>query len=247
MAVKRGEIQPPRRFYKRVEAASAEGGFTILLDGRAPRTPGGAALIVPEAGLAEMIAKEWSVQAEYIEFFDMPATRLANTAIDGVPAARAETQASIVAYAGSDLLCYLAEGPPGLVQRQRATWDPLIEWARERLGLEFRQTAGIIHSPQPEATLLAVAGLAARSDDFALAALAFAVPLFGSVILSLALADARLTGAGALEASRIEEAFQEERWGADAEAAARTAVLRRDASMLEQWFAVTRPVLVNLS
>jgi chaperone required for assembly of F1-ATPase len=240
MAVKRGEIQPPRRFYATVTVTPSSSGFTIQLDGRIPRTPGGVELSVPLRGLAEMMAAEWSAQVDFIEFAEMPVTRLVNTVLDGMPGSRAKTEASIVEYAGSDLLCYLAEGPPSLVRRQLAAWTPMLEWARRDLGLDFVQTAGIVHKIQPAETLAKVAEIASRADDFTLTGLAFAVSLLGSAVLGLALREGFIDGAGALDASRIEEVFQEERWGLDGEAAVRTGVLRRDARVLQEWFEVLR-------
>ena len=241
MAVKRGEIQPPRRFYSTVAVAPSSSGFVIQLDGRIPRTPGGGDLAMPVRGLADMVAAEWSAQGDFIEFAEMPATRLVNTVLDGMPGSRTKTEAAIVDYAGSDLLCYLAEGPASLVRRQREVWSPLLDWALRDLGLEFVQTAGIMHRRQPAQTLAAVAQIASRADDFTLTGLAFAASLFGSAVLALALREGRLDGAGALAASRVEETFQEERWGVDEEAAARTRLLLRDARVLQAWFAMLRP------
>ena len=241
MAVKRGEIQPPRRFYSTVAVAPSSSGFVIQLDGRIPRTPGGGELAMPVQGLADMVAAEWSAQGDFIEFAEMPATRLVNTVLDGMPGSRAKTETAIVDYAGSDLLCYLAEGPASLVRRQREVWSPLLDWALRDLGLEFVQTAGIMHRRQPAQTLAAVAQIASRADDFTLTGLAFAASLFGSTVLALALRQGRLDGAGALAASRVEETFQEERWGVDEEAAARTRLLLRDARVLQAWFAMLRP------
>jgi chaperone required for assembly of F1-ATPase len=240
MVVKRGEIQPPRKFYSAVTVAPASKGFGILLDGRTPRTPGGVELAVPVLGLAEMLASEWSAQGDHIEFSEMPATRLAHTVLDGMPVARTRTEATIVEYAGSDLLCYLAEGPRSLVERQMAVWAPLLAWAREQLGLEFLQTSGIVHKTQPAQTLVKVEEIVGRLDDFTLTGLAFATSLFGSVVLALALREGFLDAGSALDASRVEEAFQEERWGIDDEARTRTRLLLRDAVVLEKWFAELR-------
>ena len=242
MAVRRGETQPPRRFYSTVTVApsASASGFVIQLDGRTPRTPGGVELEAPVRGLAQMLADEWSAQGDVIEFAEMPATRLANTTLDAMPASRPKTEASIVEYAGSDLLCYLAEGPGSLVRRQREIWTPLLDWARRDLGLDFVQATGVVHTLQPEATLARIGEIAARADDFTLTGLAFAASLFGSAVLALALREGRLDGAAALDASRVEEAFQEGRWGVDAEAAARTRLLLRDAIVLERWFAMLR-------
>jgi chaperone required for assembly of F1-ATPase len=212
----------------------------LRLDGRTPKTPRGAPLSLPTEPLAELVAAEWRAQGELIAFAEMPATRLAHTALDAISAARAQTALALERYAAADLLCYLAEGPESLVRRQIAAWAPILDWAREELDLEFIQTTGIVHRPQPAATLVKVTALAGEMDDFTLAGTAFAASVMASAVLALALAHGRLDGPAALSASRIEETFQEERWGVDAEAAARTQLLLKDAVMLEHWFAALR-------
>jgi chaperone required for assembly of F1-ATPase len=232
--------EKPRRFYKAVEvgqAPEAEGaGFTVLLDGRGVKTPGGARLILPTRALAEQVAEEWAGQGESLELAGMHATRLANTALDSIGPAREVTAQSIADYAGSDLVCYFAETPAGLLQRQVAHWEPVLERAESELGLAFVRAAGIVHRPQPEATLAQVKALALALDDFALAGLAFGVSLFGSAVLAFALQKGWLSGDQAFELSRLDEAWQEEKWGVDAEAAERTARLFDEARMLDRWF-----------
>ena len=45
-----------------------------------------------------------------------------------------------------------------------------------------------------------------------------------------------LAGEAALDLSRLDEAFTEERWGVDEEAAVRTAAHRAEATLLQRWF-----------
>ena len=55
----RGFIEPgekPRRFYKDVTVAPADGGFGVRLDGRELRAPKGAPLVLPTQALADMVA-----------------------------------------------------------------------------------------------------------------------------------------------------------------------------------------------
>jgi chaperone required for assembly of F1-ATPase len=146
----------------------------------------------------------------------------------------------VARYAGSDLLCYFAEEPQRLVQRQALAWSPLLDWAEAELGLRLERTAGIVHCPQPPETLARVQALAAELDDFALAGLAHATPLFGSAVLALAVQRRRLSGPEAFAVSRLDEAHQEEQWGVDEEAAARTARLQMEAEMLDAWFPALR-------
>jgi chaperone required for assembly of F1-ATPase len=230
-------FQRPRRFYKSAEAGPADGGFAVLLDGRAPRSPAARPLVLPTRALAALIAEEWVAQGETVAYGTMPATRLAHTALDGVPAARAETAAGFTRFAAADLILYFAEAPGSLVARQEAAWGPLVAWAERRFDLAFVRATGITHRPQPPTTLARVETLALQADDFELAALAFGAALFGSAILALALRHGRLDGPGALAAARLDEAFQEERWGVDAEAAAAAQRLAVEAVMLERWFA----------
>jgi len=228
-------VEKPRRFYKVVEVAEAEGGFVVLLDGRGLRTPGGQRLVAPRRALAELIAAEWTAQVATIELAQMHATRLANTAIDSIAGAREATADQIVRYAGADLLLYFAEEPEALVRRQTELWGPLLDRAEREARLSFVRASGIVHQAQPQESLDELRRIALERDDFALAGLAFAAALFGSAVLALGVQRGWLTGVQAFELSRLDEAWQEERWGVDEEAAERTARLRTEADMLERW------------
>jgi chaperone required for assembly of F1-ATPase len=233
--------EKPRRFYKAVtvEAAPPEsgGGFGVLLDGRRLRTPKAQMMVLPTRAAAEQVAAEWAAQTDVIEMATMHATRLANTAIETIGGSREGVADQIAQYAGSDLVCYFAEGPQELVARQEAGWGPVLARAQGELGLRFARCTGILHRDQPAETLTKVRELALSLDDFALAGLAFGVPLFGSAVLAIAVLKGWLSGEAAFDLSRVDEAFQEAQWGIDAEAAERTARLRGEAAMLERWFA----------
>jgi len=236
MTLSYSSADPPKRFYVSVDCAAADGGFAVRLDGRIPRSPEGKPLVLPTAALAQMIAEEWCAQDKSIRLATMPATRLAWTALDRIPAARAEVASEVANYAASDLLCYFADEPDALAQRQESLWAPLLNWARTKLQLDFQSTRSLLHAPQSQATLQAVRDLAAAEGDFGLAGLAFAAALFGSAILAFALRRGVIAGEGAFQLSRLEAAFQEERWGVDEEAAARTRALEAEARMAELWF-----------
>jgi len=236
----KGFVEPgekPRRFYKDVTVQAVEGGgFGILLDGRNLRTPGGRVFQAPTRALAEQVAEEWVGQGDHLELALMHANRLANTALDSIGATREAVADQVAQYAGADLVCYLAEDPAALVERQEAAWAPLRARAEAEAGLRFETTVGIVHRPQPAETLEKVRALALELDDFTLAGLAFGVALFGSAVLGVAVLRGWVSGPEAFELSRIDEAFQQEKWGVDAEAAERTERLRGEAAMLERWF-----------
>ncbi|MEO8926335.1 MAG: ATP12 family protein [Caulobacteraceae bacterium] len=240
MTPRRDAPENPRRFYREVDVAAADAGFAARLDGRVPRSPSGRPLVLPTRALADLMAAEWADQGEVIVFAAMPATRLAQATLDSLAGAGEASVATVVRYAGADLLCYPAESPRVLAARQTALWSPLLAWAREEMGLAFVQSQGVVHRPQPPETLAKVAAIAGGMDDFALAGVAYATALFGSTILALALWRGRLEGAGAFAASRVDEAFQQEQWGADSEAVAREAAQGAEAAMLQAWFAALR-------
>lgn len=229
-----------KRFWKAAEVEARDGGWIVLLDGRAPKTPAGNAIVLPTEAAARLVAEEWNAQGEHLMPGTMPATRLASTAIDRVSQTRGPVAEEIARYAGSDVLCYLAETPSGLIERQQAEWGPWRDWAARELGVELHTVEGIIHRPQAPQALARVEALALEMDDFALTGLATAVPLFGSAVLGLAVQRGALAGEAALDLSRLDEAFTEERWGVDEEAAARTAAHRAEATLLQRWFEALR-------
>lgn len=229
-----------KRFWSEVTVAPGEGGWSVLLDGRAPRTPAGAALILPTEAAARLVSDEWAAQGEHLDPATMPATRLAATAIDRIPQARVETAEEIARYAGSDGLCYFADGPQALIARQDAEWGPWLAWAERDLGVRLIRAEGIAHVAQPAESLNRVRDLALALDDFSLTGLATAVGLFGSAVLALAVQRGALSGEAAFDLSRLDEAFQEAQWGVDAEAAERTAARRAEADLLDRWFAALR-------
>jgi chaperone required for assembly of F1-ATPase len=240
LPVRPAVTEPPRRFYKAVDTVPAEGGQAVRLDGRTPKSPGGRALVLPTAALADLVAAEWAAQGEHIQMSHMRAARLAYTALDAVHAAHEATADEVARYAGSDVLCYRAEFPRVLAAEQAAGWDPILVWARETLDVDLTATCGIVLVPQSPAALDRVRALALEASDFALAGLAFATALYGSALLAFAVRHGRLTGEGAFDLSRIDEAFQERQWGVDEEAAERTERLRLDAAMIGAWFTALR-------
>ncbi|BAQ17718.1 chaperone [Methyloceanibacter caenitepidi] len=208
----------PKRFYKDVTVSEEDGRAGIFLDGRPVRTPGKAALAVPSAALAEAIADEWRGQGERIDPHTMPLTKLVNSAIDGVVGQEAAVVDDIVAHAGSDLLCYRASGPEGLLALQAEAWDPVLAWAAGALGAPLSLAEGVIHVPQPETSLAALRAEIEPLDALKLAALHVMTTLTGSALLPLAVARGELSPDAAWDAAHVDEDWQISRWGEDAEA-----------------------------
>ena len=224
-----GRTPPPRRFYKKATVGSHEaGGFVLLLDGRVGKTPAGKPLSVPSEAVASAVAAEWDAQDGRIDPASMPLTRLVNSAIDGVAGQMDAVRADIVRHAESDLLCYRADGPEGLVAQQEAMWSPLLDYARAALGARFVLAEGVMHVAQDQATLTAL-DKALQDDDFlALAAIHTVTTLTGSAVIALAVARGTITPEAAWNAAHVDEDWQMSQWGQDTPALERRAFRWRE-------------------
>ncbi len=217
-----------KRVYKKAEIRPAEGGWGVALDGRPLRTPAKKPLIVPSEGLAAAIAAEWNAQETEIKPTTMPLTRLAATAIDRTATQRDLVVQDTANYAGTDLICYRADQPAALAARQEATWQPLLDWATSRYDAALAVTTGILPKGQSAVALKAYKAAVAAQDDFRLTALQTLTAACGSLIIALAVLEGRLDPEAAFAASQLDETFQIEAWGEDAEAAARRRALADD-------------------
>ncbi|MEA3081397.1 MAG: hypothetical protein QOD54_1065 [Sphingomonadales bacterium] len=217
-----------KRFWTDVTVEPADEGWAVKLDGRPLKSPGRAALAVPTEALAKAIADEWLTVAENIDPRAMPLTGLANAAIDRVAPARRAFATKLAEYAGGDLACYRAEGPAALVARQEPSWDPLLAWARRRFDVDFVTTSGLMHVAQPSATVERLSHGVAALDQFRLAGLSPLVTIGGSLVAALAVLEKAITPEEAWDAVSVDERWQLEQWGSDAEAEAALENRRRD-------------------
>lgn len=189
-----------------------------MLDQRSLRTPAKAPLIVPTISLAREIAREWDAQVSEIDPNTMPFTKTANAAIDKVAVQKAEVAGLLAAYGDSDLLCYRAEFPDALVERQNVAWDPLLDWAERELGVKLLKHSGVIHHPQNPKDLARLAGLVLDLDDFELAAFHDLVSISGSLIIGFSALKEPQTAEYLWNTSQTDERWQIEHWGEDQEA-----------------------------
>lgn len=217
-----------KRFWTTVEVVPEGAGFAITLDGRPVRTPAKAPLLLPTVAMAHAVAAEWAAQEGEVNPAAMPCTRSANAAIDKVAPQFDEVAALIAAYGETDLLCYRAEAPAALAARQAAAWDPLLDWAGGALAAPLARTAGVVPCAQDPGALARLGAAVRAQTPFQLAALHDLVAISGSLVLGLAVIAGRLTAEGAWAASRIDEAWQTEQWGEDAEAVAAETLRHRD-------------------
>ena len=229
-----------KRFYQKAEPAKRAGGYAITLDGKPIKTPGRRDLLVPSEALAAAIAEEWNAQATEVRAAKMPLTRFATTTVDRVATQRDAIIRQTANYAGTDLVCYRATHPPELAARQQAVWQPLIDWAVLRYDAPLAVTSGVIPKSQSEESLRAFASAVAEHDDFALTALHVATAACGSLVIGLALTQGHLDAEGAFAVSQLDESFQIEAWGEDAEQAARRRALAADIQAAVRFISLLR-------
>jgi chaperone required for assembly of F1-ATPase len=217
-----------KRFWKTVDVTRENDGWAIQLDARPVRTPASAPLKVPSEALAEAIAGEWRDAGETVDPRAMPLTGIANAAIDRVAPDKDAFAAGLSRYAEADLACYRAKGPHELADRQAESWDALLNWARRRYDVDFVTTSGLMHVAQPQATVESLSHAVAALDAFRLAGLSPLVTIGGSLVAALAVLENAVTAHEAWLAVSIDERWQIEQWGADADAEAALNNRRRD-------------------
>lgn len=214
-----------KRFWKDVSVGQAEDGWRVLLDGRGVKTPRGRAQVVPTAALAEVLAAEWAAQGEEIEPSRFVLRDMADYALDVVAADEAAVVAAVLRYGETDTLCYRGEPDEALTRRQESEWEPLLAAAEERFGVRFVRVAGIMHRPQPAATLTVLGQVLEGLGPLRLAAVQNLASLAASLVVALAAlepgAEPEEDWAHLWNAASLEEDWQAEMWGREAEAEAR--------------------------
>lgn len=231
----------PKRFYETVATEAAAGGWRILLDGRVVKTPKRAELLLPSAPLAEAVAVEWRAQGAQIDPASMPLTKLSNTAIDAVTPKLAAVTEDVLSFAARDLVCYRAKAPETLVELQNACWDPLLAWADQHYGVRLIATEGIMPVDQPPESLTAFATALTGLDPFALTALHVMTTLTGSGVLALAHVEGRLSLEECWAAAHVDEDYQIDHWGEDADARKRRGLRFADMRAASEFFRLSRP------
>ena len=209
-----------KRFYRQVSIAPEGSGWRVLLDGKPIRTPAKAPQAVPSEVLAQAMALEWSEQGEEINPAAFILRDMTDYAIDVVTRDPAAAAADLLRYAETDTLCYRAEAGEALHERQKQVWEPLLCAAEARWNVHFERVDGILHRPQPEATLARMAAVLAPLDAFTMAALTTLTTLAASLVIGLAALEPDADGEALWAAANLEEDWQAELWGKDAEALA---------------------------
>ena len=229
-----------KRIYTTVSVEAVEGGWEVRLDGRSLRSPAKAPLLMPTEPLARAVAAEWEAQGEQVRPESMPLMQLASTAVDVVGKNREGIVAGVAKYAETDLLCYRADRPQALIERQAQAWQPLLDWATLHYDAPLHVCAGLMPVPQPEDATRALRNAVEAYDDWTLSALQNATAACGSLVVALALVEGRIGAEDAFEISQIDETFQIEQWGEDPETTKRRTALRTDITAARRFIDLLR-------
>lgn len=232
-------LGPFKRAYKEVGVDSVDGAPVVTLDGRPLRSPAKSIVRLPNESLALAVAKEWRDGGDEVRPRRMPLTRIVLSAIDQVAPGRGGIVSRISAYGETDLLCYRSERAD-LSARQAKEWQPLLDWAGEALSAPLAVVAGIMPVEQARSSLAALRDAVVAHDDLELAALYLATTTTGSLVLALALSRGRLDARSAWKLSRLDETWQAECWGDDAEAMERAECQRADLCAVERLLELNR-------
>ncbi len=220
-----------KRFWSEVSVSFEEGLFVVRLDGRPVRSLGG----LRQQALAEAVAEEWRLAGEVFSAADLPLTGLAGTAQRLELSAAVE---AVAAYGASDLICYRAERPVGLVATQARAWGAWVEWAAGRFEARLLVTEGVMPVMQEGEALARLRGAVAGYDAFGLAGLGVIVPALGSLVLGLAVGEGVLGVEEAYRLSILDELIEEEAWGVDEGRLARRAAVERDLAAAGRFMAL---------
>lgn len=227
-----------KKFYKTATIKPVDDGFGVLLDGKQAKTQRRMTLAAPTEALAKAIAIEWNEQEGFVEQSAMPLTGMLSAAIDGGEKEAETWREDILKYLGTDLVCYRADGPEKLIARQAKLWDPYLDWMHDAFAVSLKSTSGIVAVAQPSAATETVRENLTDQSPATLFALQLATAISGSAVLALALWKKAFDAEEIFEASRLDERFQEELWGVDAEAKEREDRLRRDFMVVSRFLSL---------
>ena len=221
-----------KRFWKQATVVPEQEGFAVQLDGRPVRLPEKTMLSVSSRALADALAAEWQAAGltvgGHFRPEDLPLTRIAGSMLERIPGARTGVIDSLLAYAGSDLLCYREAGNSRLARRQRELWSPWLDWCQDTFGMELCTTEGVMPITQPDATMKTLRALLESLSDAELAVLGVAVPALGSLYLGLVQVKGQGTPEELVACATLDEREQMAIWGEDTDVTDRIATRLRD-------------------
>jgi chaperone required for assembly of F1-ATPase len=209
-----------KKFYKNASFVSSENGFQVMLDSKPIKTPMKHDVSVKSQNLAQILSDEWNAQGDEIDPKSMPYNQLVNTMVDNVvdEKRRDDLSAEILRFVDSDLIFYYADGPDDLVKKQRELWGPVQKWFEDSYGLALKTSSGITYVEQDENLSKIAASILDDLSPEEFTAYQSVVGPLGSFIITLAFIKDEISQQVAFDSAFVDEIYQSERWGEDAEA-----------------------------
>jgi len=222
-------LAEPEVLQQRLDPSTSSRWFSVVLDGRAMRTPLGQTLAVPSILLAWAIASEWDSQEDIIRPTQMPLMSLACTALDQTAANPELVAEQVLQYLHTDTVCYWADPSEDRVlhRLQRKYWGPIHEHCELLLGckpaLALGVREGLLMSraragkpsglPHSSQILDGATSFVKGLDSWQLTALQSVTAASKSFLIGASVVSNGIPSESALKASRVEEEFQIENWG----------------------------------
>lgn len=220
--------------------ACKDGLYSILRNERPLKTPAGKAYSMPQEKLAEAIMAEWEAQGDKIIPASMPLTQLLATSLDIIGKDKEKTQKGLIAYIPTELLCYHAEKPEPLVEKQNNIWKPYLDWCEEAFGAKFKISTDLMPIEQDQKTIDKLTEIINGYDDMMLSGLSCATDCSGSIVLGLALVEQFNTAAEIFEACELDTKDQATRWGDDPETIERHKNMQFELDACEKWIGLLK-------
>ena len=230
----------PKRFYETVTTSRSGLNYLLLLDGKAIKSRAGNNLQTPYAGLVKALVTEWSSQHDVIDMRTMPMTRYQMTLNDSDDELIRDWGDQILSYLKNDHMCYRADRPDGLVERQHRIWDPLLAQAEESFGFIFAKSVGIIPLAQPEETMKIARDKLAQFNVEVRLGVRRITELTSSAILGFLATRPETDVNDIIMAAQLDEIFQADQWGHDPEAVKRRALINTEITEAMRFITLTR-------
>ena len=208
-----------KRFWKEVTVEREGGGWQVALDGRRLSTQGKRPQVVPTRALADLLAREWAAQGPEIDPAAFPHRDMADYAIDRIATGEDDIIAKLLGFLETDTLCYHADPDEPLYRRQLDLWEPLVAAFEARNSVKVERISGILHRPQPAEAIAALRARLQAFDPLVMAPLFSLTSLAASLVVGLAALEDGADPAELWAAANLEEDWQAELWGEDADTA----------------------------
>ncbi|XP_066159115.1 ATP synthase mitochondrial F1 complex assembly factor 2 [Euwallacea fornicatus] len=202
------------RFYKNTGILKSEGKYEVTLDQRKLKTPKGNPFTVDSEPLALAVSVEWNSQKDKIIQSKMHLTTLCNTILDNPNnLTKLDIVNYIVNYLDTDTVLFQCNEDEDLLKFQESEWDPVIDWFNKRFHVKLKKSIQMDVLPVSEEDKTTLTRHLMSYNFAAINGFVYGVDTLKSVILTLATIERFLTPDRAVLLSRLEEEYQNGKWG----------------------------------